>query len=652
MEKEKNISRIEEEKLKKLIREKILKDKKIEDIQEIEVFETWWNPNCVTVIEEVNVIKKAPLLSLNGIYSWGKSWISGKKKAIINGSSPASRYSVWFAVHEPEQRKMSEFTLVIEMVGEDKKKIIYDSLEGAQKKVAEIRKELTNESGDYWNNPFLLFAPLSPKDSVLKEVLPYRKSLVEIYPEILDNHVKPLDIIKVWKTSDYAVPFQHVGIYLGDGWIFHFGRDKTENDNKIMGIVEQETFLHGGTSEIIRLHPIIPFKKPEKIIEQIAKVCVKAGDLSNDDDWKYNLFFNNCEHLANLLIRGVSYSEQVDPFTNKYSNLKEKIKENDNKLDKLVLPNNPKIKEANDKIKEINDYGKKLTEVEKLKKDKEDLSVIYEQVSREKGEVVTQADSYFSELTRKNTELDLWKKIFPNQTPEEVSNNLKLIKTDLSLEKIAHEETKREKQDLQNKLQIEQQNHQKIKQHLNSILASREQQIIEQFIAELKLISLNGKSSTIKEVIETIKKLIEKSPVSPNYSTLQNTLRESKKTIANLEKQLADKTSSDLDHFKKTELAMLKKFFPEIVDPKIFSELKNATSYQQAISAHDKLLKNHIDQKSSELINQQNEKVSLISIGLLSSLTINLLMIFVLIKQLRKNNSKKTLSLSTRQRNN
>ena len=61
-----------------------------------------------------------------------------------------------------------------------------------------------------------------------------------------------------------------------------------------------------GNGKITRYHPIIPFKHHEKIIKQIAWAV--------DVDFRKNRYCianRNCEHLANMIVYGINYSEQV-----------------------------------------------------------------------------------------------------------------------------------------------------------------------------------------------------------------------------------------------------------------------------------------------------------------------------------------------------
>ena len=59
--------------------------------------------------------------------------------------------------------------------------------------------------------------------------------------------------------------------------------------------------------EIIRYHPTIPFKHPQKILKQITWAVEEKFR-----EGRYCLANRNCEHLANMLVYGINYSKQVN----------------------------------------------------------------------------------------------------------------------------------------------------------------------------------------------------------------------------------------------------------------------------------------------------------------------------------------------------
>lgn len=67
-----------------------------------------------------------------------------------------------------------------------------------------------------------------------------------------------------------------------------------------------DAFLNKRTGELYRYHPIIPFKKYDKIVRQIAGAVENNYRLG-----EYNLFNRNCEHFASALILGIDLSKQM-----------------------------------------------------------------------------------------------------------------------------------------------------------------------------------------------------------------------------------------------------------------------------------------------------------------------------------------------------
>jgi hypothetical protein len=107
-----------------------------------------------------------------------------------------------------------------------------------------------------------------------------------------------LDVVKTDMEN-----YQHAGVYLGkiDGEfkVCHFTKDKNKTT------IDNWSYFVGG--EVIGWHPIIPFKHYKKIIKHIAgavAVEYRKGD--------YSLTNRNCEHLANMLVYGIDYSEQIE----------------------------------------------------------------------------------------------------------------------------------------------------------------------------------------------------------------------------------------------------------------------------------------------------------------------------------------------------
>lgn len=251
------------------------------EIEEIVPFETWFNPNCATVVTE------------------------------DKNASSSHPHFVWLVVYEPKENGISE------TISSIKTNSHWNIFLGAKKGAKELRERLENSS-----NPILDIYPNSSGGSYFSSIVtsPYvinnqvGKSTKNVdiplfyvnyhssIPSDLDRHFKPLDIVWV-KCVDKWIGkrFYHVGVYVGNDTIFHFS---AEND-----AVERTSwsgFLNNTTRKIIRYHPVVPFKNYKDIIEQL--VWAKDNDFRKGN---YNLPNRNCEHLANMAVLGINFSQQI-----------------------------------------------------------------------------------------------------------------------------------------------------------------------------------------------------------------------------------------------------------------------------------------------------------------------------------------------------
>jgi len=100
-------------------------------------------------------------------------------------------------------------------------------------------------------------------------------------------------------------------------------------------ITSWEIFWNQNEEKLIRYHPIIPFKRPEKIIEHIIKLV--ALEYGRGD---YNLIMENCEHFATLSVCGFTFSTQIDKagwFIPDKLDIAKEIKRHDETFDKFSL---------------------------------------------------------------------------------------------------------------------------------------------------------------------------------------------------------------------------------------------------------------------------------------------------------------------------
>ncbi|RHZ35421.1 lecithin retinol acyltransferase family protein [endosymbiont GvMRE of Glomus versiforme] len=328
-------------------------------------FSTWWNNNCV--------------LTVNG----------------------DDNYAVNLLVYEMPSREMKEILKEFYVEGG------YSSLYSAKNKVKEVETTLKGEnpilykginreidyppyndksSGGFFLSFWSFFGRRNHLSSVFSEVksttlhysddeedkLPFSYSgssflgnfasssskffeyskvshlLTSKYREFLntdpDNFIKPLDIIKTSKDKTI-----HTGIYLGKRKVAHNLGNGIEIANwKDFGV------RVGNPNKMTRYHPIIPFKKPEKIIEHIAKCVVNSS-------WRFDIIKNNCEHFANKCIYSINISEHMEMKKNPEQNYTRKqlngspsmsseINRTDNTLDDSVSYR------PQSKIDKINNY--------------------------------------------------------------------------------------------------------------------------------------------------------------------------------------------------------------------------------------------------------------------------------------------------------
>jgi hypothetical protein len=236
-------------------------------IYEVDRFSTWWNNNLATVVSYYNGYYHVFLL------------VYVKEKDTVK-VFPEDKYCNYWG--DFEGKRFNEWR----------------SSSAAQFEAEYIKHELNVKGGKYYENPILLIHPLINSycsfEKIVKEPYVIKKHLL--------SDLKPFDIVKTY-TSYYGIDFYHVGVYLGifDGEkkVFHFTRDK--NDTTIDGW----NYFKEGNIEIY--HPAIPFKNYQEIAQQMAW----AKD-NNFRKGQYDLDNRNCEHLANMIIYGINYSEQIE----------------------------------------------------------------------------------------------------------------------------------------------------------------------------------------------------------------------------------------------------------------------------------------------------------------------------------------------------
>jgi hypothetical protein len=171
-------------------------------------------------------------------------------------------------------------------------------------------------------NPIL--AVMSDSEISLKDIIKFSVLVNELPSDVINNpdqYLLPLDIVSrpIAKMS-----FRHYAIYLGNKKVVHITGEGTKCESwdefykptsssagssyfSFFSIFSSNLSMLGGTGNLTRHHPIIPFKKQEAIIEDISKaVTINYGKGT------YSITSNNCEHLVNMCVLGINRSGQVD----------------------------------------------------------------------------------------------------------------------------------------------------------------------------------------------------------------------------------------------------------------------------------------------------------------------------------------------------
>ncbi|RHZ35257.1 lecithin retinol acyltransferase family protein [endosymbiont GvMRE of Glomus versiforme] len=267
--------------------DKLKKHHSISNIREVETFETWFNKNCGYVIN--------------------------------CNSSSSYPYYIWIVVFEPSVKSMSEKLSAI------KYKSDHSNLSSARDKAKYLKNKLQNSNGWYdapmldihpKTNSYERFDSIITSPYVIKRDVPQKWEIrygpflapgqldVKVPVDNISDYAKVFDVLKVSSVS-----YEHVGVYVGDGEVCHFSKDR--NGTYIDSWEDFKKFdgFDGNidSSEAVVYHSMIPFKYLRRIAEQI----VWAVD---NNFWhnNYDLRNRNCEHFANMLVYGINYSGQIE----------------------------------------------------------------------------------------------------------------------------------------------------------------------------------------------------------------------------------------------------------------------------------------------------------------------------------------------------
>jgi len=269
------------------------------EIKEVERFSPWFNPNCATVIAE------------------------------------HGNYLVYLVVYEPAKEKMEKIIAPIKIEGN------YTSFSSAQGKATNLRANLQNSANpilevfpnaDSWNS----FSSIVSWPYVKKENLPvgyiyppqtyfssddmiggsdrliFNDTAGENMPianylhgQSPDKYIKPGDI--VWVLRKQVASYYHVCVYLGNEKVCHISGDNKGAKIESWRNFIQDPIISLSGGELIRFHPIIPFKDYRDIVKQL--VWAKDNKFQQGN---YNLQNRNCEHFANMAVLGINFSKQIE----------------------------------------------------------------------------------------------------------------------------------------------------------------------------------------------------------------------------------------------------------------------------------------------------------------------------------------------------
>ncbi|RIA88837.1 hypothetical protein C1645_825714 [Glomus cerebriforme] len=217
-----------------------------------------------------------------------KTWFN-ENLAIVISFFPTS-YEAKLVIYEPAERRLKNILAFIFITRDSK-------LDEVKRRIGIFKKNLNDD------NPAMHF---TFPQNIAEIRLP--SNIIHIDP---DNHIKPLDIIKIQRNG-----YRHVAIYLINGKVCHVEGAEgkagglTNKTNSVgVRIADWKTFLSDNPGDVTRYHAVIPFKRAEKIIKHIEKSLMNEYGKG-----KYHLLLRNCEHFANMCVYGINSSEQVEEY--------------------------------------------------------------------------------------------------------------------------------------------------------------------------------------------------------------------------------------------------------------------------------------------------------------------------------------------------
>ena len=176
-----------------------------------------------------------------------------------------------------------------------------------------------------------------------------------------DEYIKPLDIV-----LEINRKMVHSCVYLGDKNVCHV---IAPSGNAIVKMDSWSNFLSViSADKMLRYHPVIAFKKPNEIIEHIAKSVEGTSNyfvpgVKNSDGsfslWKSSSGSgsNNCENFTNVCVLGLNFSELAARdrgSSDTTFNVSSRISETNSKLNALTY--SYQQSSVDSRISDINNY--------------------------------------------------------------------------------------------------------------------------------------------------------------------------------------------------------------------------------------------------------------------------------------------------------
>lgn len=125
---------------------------------------------------------------------------------------------------------------------------------------------------------------------------------------VIENDLTPGDVVKVNRGGGV---YYHYGVYYDNGSVFHCSGEVLDGIGGSVGYCGSANSSSCCKAEIIPLHRFTYYEESKVVVEK--RTDFVNGHLISDllGSYNYNLFTNNCEHLANYISEGHSWSYQV-----------------------------------------------------------------------------------------------------------------------------------------------------------------------------------------------------------------------------------------------------------------------------------------------------------------------------------------------------